>query len=719
MPLTAEEQAELDAIKASFTPDDEAELQALRASVGPSAQQAGLNPAYNQPMQVSPTTFHEGGTVTRGTGVTAAGTANPELISRPEYSAQDLEKRQSTLKDTFTRDAPVAAGSILGTVAGGAIGGVPGSAIGDMLGTAGGYEVSRRLRGEPFSLKEALMTVGPSVAVNAYSGLVRPPAQALARSSQVGRQAAIDQSNASVRTHNAAEEALNTQAKAAFETAEQARVQQSQQATLTVQQRNVQTRGANTAADDVVTAFNAKAKADLEHAQALQARAQATAQGEFNEELRGYNVVLAQQAEEKARQAEILRGMQMAQRQGNVPKTEQFAAQMLPVVPSTEQVETFYLEAQTAAEKYGVSVVFPELQAVRKVLRQEAASARKGLGDTPLARSLDKLGGAGGKTGELTLQDVQTTLSMAKAQAADPNKSPVERRAYGRIIEATETGLENLAERSDLPNEFRFNLKLANQANLQRRSHEDMARFLAEDAAPVGADGVRGFSAPVALKKLDDKSHTAFRNFLKKTTLPDSTETLYDRLRGFLTTLSSKDFQALEAQRDLVKKLRGAPAGKPFNPVGEQGVESARLRPQADTRPPAVPRPLEALPEEYTALKYQGSPQLQSENTTPARPGLLATGVNLGSRAGLTIAGAALAGQGRYPAGVLALTGVAGLPYAVSALLMTERGTRMLLGLVRAQGQRFTPAMMGFVTAAARSFLDPAGSTEAPSPGGP
>ena len=695
MPLTAEEQAELDAIKASFTPDDEAELQALRASVSPSdtsVRQAGLNPAYNQPMQVSPTTFHEGGTVTRGTGVTAAGTANPELISRPEYSAQDLEKRQSTLKDTFTRDAPVAAGSILGTVAGGAIGGIPGAALGDILGTAGGYDVSRRLRGAPFDLKEALVTVGPSVAVNAYSGLVRPPLQALARSSKTGRQAADDVT------------------RAGFEAAEQPRVMQRQQAIETVQQRNVQTTASNTAADEAVSAFNAKAKADLEHAQALQARAQATAQGEFNEEMRSYNILLAQRAAEKARQAEVLRGMQMAQRQGNVPKTEQFAAQMLPVVPTQKQVETFYLEAQTAAEKYGVSVVFPELQAVRKVLRQEAASARKGLGDTPLSRSLDKLGGAGGKTGELTLQDVQVSLSMAKAQAADPNKSPVERRAYARITQATETGLEKLAERSDLPNEFRFNLKLANQANLQRRSHEDMARFLAEDAAPVMADGLRGFSAPVALKKLDDKGHTAFRNFLKKTTLPDSTETLYDRLIGFLTTLSSKDFQALEAQRDLVKKLRGAPAGKPFNPVGEQGLESSKLRPQAATRPPAVPQSLEEVPAPYRPQPYEAP---------PVKPGMLATSANTFARAGLTVASAALLGQGRNPAALLTFAGAAGLPSAISALLMTERGTKILLGLVRAQGQRFTNAMAGFVTAAARSVLDPAGEAVTSAPAAP
>lgn len=670
----------------------------------PSAQKAGLNPAYNAPMQPQRTTFHEGGSVLSNTPATMGERLQRGLLSEMGGTrTADVPQgpdpaRTIPMSGGMTSPVPMGPGAAfqsylkgeqqgaqaVAPMVGSAVGSVIGGPAGDIAGTAAGYAFNVLTKQEPFSLKGALMSVGPSALFNA-PGAAMQIAVPLAKSSQAGRMASRDVLNKNIRGYN-------TQ----------------QTATQSV-------------ADNAAAVFNANAQADLEHSQALQAQFLAREQARMQSDLAAYNAVVAQQTAEKARQAEVLRGMQMAQRQGNVGKIQQYAESMLPVVPEKAAVDQLYTDAQDIAVRYTKPIVLPELQAVRKLFLAEAASARVTLGNTPLSENLETLGHAGGtlnaRTAQLlpafqaggsaakgmTLQDIQTGLSLAKGHIASLKRSTGEyantqRLTYTRLVEAMEDGLEKLADNDALPADFRSTLKLANQQYRQRKTHEELTTFVTENLVRAGPDGQGQFSPQVALRALENKDNQQLKTYLQQTTLPDSPDTLYDRLTSTLQAMAKLDHTALEQQRILARTGGMTLPDKPAMPA----TSATGLAPQAPQR---------------TAPQMQ----LLTENMEKIRGGPLATMADYALR-GATGAGAlyqtlGMMQRGGMPSGgelgaVLGLSAAA--LGAISALLMTDTGQKTLLALVQQSGPRLTPAMIGLVSQAARPLLAPAAEPQRP-----
>lgn len=429
-------------------------------------------------------------------------------------------------------------------------------------------------------------------------------------------------------------------------------------------------------------AFNDQVQADFDLSTAKQAHTRAMDQARLDDDLRSYNALLERHTAEKARQAEVIRGLTQAQREGNVAKAADYVAR-LPNIPSADDVAQSYAGVQSVAQSYKTPIVLPELQKVQQQLIKEADSVRKIPGGAGLANTLEAIGSAGADE-TLSLADIQTGLRLMKAHVRTLNRSTSEyagtqARAYGRLIEAMEEGLKNLADNDALPDTFRGLLRSANAQYLKYATHEELTDFVTNAMVRPGPGGVPQFSPQVALRALESKQYAPMKRYMQQTAFEElGGKNLYDLTKETLTAMAGSD-------------------------VAEKGALIAQRRAlQPPVRPELPPTSPSGVPRGLGLVQQEVPPAYQPGDTAPGTGAILAS---LAARGILGTSAALLASSGQYHAALPLAAGMVGLPNTVAALLSQPWGQRLILRLMQEQGPRLTPTMMGFINAAVQTQM--------------
>lgn len=586
--------------------------------------------------------FHEGGTVERAVpqdfGQTLRSVLAGNMSVADALKVTGLRGMGATFgseprpaEAEALRGVPSMVGSLVGTGLG-AAGGPAGMAIGDLLGTGAGYGLEVALGATQPTLQDMALQLGIPLAANAWQA-IRPVVRGLARSSSPGKMA------------------LKTQA------------------------------------DDAVAAFNARVQAEYAQANAQREAVKAQRQFQYQNDLEAWRTVEAQQAAEKARYAEQLRGFTQAYKEGNVAQVATYM-ENVPGIPSKAQYQESYRGAQEIADNYKTPIVLDEIQAVKKQFLDEAGSLKKITGDTPLTRQLESLARAGTTTAgpvPLTLTDIQSALASMNAHIASLKRSTGEYagaqlRTYSRLVEATEDGLKKLAANEGLPGQFQLQLKVANAEYLKARTHAELTDFLTHDMLQYGPGGGAQFTPQRALHALENKSNAQLKRYMQQTHFEElGGKNLYELTQETLQAMAQAG--VTEQQRLRMLKLTGGMTAppQPSDPTANWiGV---------------------AKPQTMTA------PRIDTGHGTAAILADAALRVG-GPLVGLGLQQMGLTG-GMSPYTAMGIGGVvtAGAPNLLAQLMMRPGGQQTLVTLIETQGTRLTPPMMGFLSAATRSQI--------------
>mgnify|MGYP001602080084 CR=1 FL=1 len=684
-----------------------------------SATQAGLNPAYNQPMQVSPTTFHEGGTIERAVprtfGETArsvmAGNLSPmeavKVGGLREMGATFGSEGQQSQVDSM-RGGPTMAGSLIGTVLG-APGGPVTMAAGDILGTATGYGIERLIGSEKPGILNALMALGPTVALNA-SPLLRKGAGAIARASGPGKQALEN-----VRGLNADKLAGTV-----------AQLETGQVATDAAERQAI------TQTNDLIKSFNTKAATD--HAEQVTARAFETTKQKiaFDSDTAAYQAVLDAQSENTQRLTNLrqrfntavadLRAKDLQAQLIQQTKNIELAALQvgsLPNTPTAEQVKKTYATLQTISDRSGISTVLPELSNARKSIERMATALQKEPGSQALGNDLMRL--AKGKAQPVSLIDTKEIMDALRRRASKLRDSTAadastDLHTTNTILKAYEDGVDALAARNADAKEFVATLKLGRAQSLRQQTVEELDSFLNHDMVAYVPGGPPRLDATKALNALESKGNETMRRFMERTvyTQDDDPEwagrNLYDITREHLTQMSKLGLTQKQVAA-LTSVETGVPQGRTLAPLPPVQRPPRPDAPAPFTPPPGVgpaptPTPLRALPEPRSP--YPAVPGYAPGDTKPG-PGMLL--MNAATRLGGPAAAFGLQQMGllggtspQFALGA-GFAATATIPNVFAKIMSTPWGQRQLLKLMETQGTELTPPFIGFVTAATRGSL--------------